>query len=141
MLNCSFFHFSFDEESNLCNTPLTENGHQSGTESSTIRLSDPFDSPEEHKVSFFNSVHHSPVMHMGNHGMSGINAAAVPVGPLTMPRSISTPASSVHISQHTTLQERMDLEMSVLRRQDAVLKLQEEYYSLKIKLLKKQNGM
>lgn len=131
---------SFDEESNLCNTPLTENGHQSGTDSSTIRLSDPFDSPEEQKVSFYNSVHHSPVMHIGNHGMT-VSAATVPVAPLTMPRSVSTPASSVHISQHTTLQERMDLEMSVLRRQDAVLKLQEEYYSLKIKLLKKQNGM
>lgn len=42
---------------------------------------------------------------------------------------------SVH---STTLQERMDLEMSVLRRQEAVLKLQEEYYTLKIKLMKKQ---
>ncbi|KAL6111758.1 uncharacterized protein ACO6RY_08668 [Pungitius sinensis] len=32
----------------------------------------------------------------------------------------------------------MDLEMSVLRRKEAVLKLQEEYYTLKIKLMKKQ---
>lgn len=38
----------------------------------------------------------------------------------------------------STLQERVDLEMSVLRRQDAVLKLQEEYYTLKIKMMKKQ---
>lgn len=35
-------------------------------------------------------------------------------------------------------QERVDLEMSVLRRQDAVLKLQEEYYTLKLKRIKKQ---
>ncbi|CAL8337868.1 unnamed protein product [Lota lota] len=130
---------SFDEESNLCNTPLTENGHHSCNESTTIRLSDPFDSPEEQKVSFYNSVHHSPVMNIGNHGMT-VNTTSIPVAPLTLPRTISTPASP-HTSQHTTLQDRMDLEMSVLRRQEAVLKLQEEYYSLKIKLLKKQNGM
>ena len=140
MLNRSFFHFSFDEESHLCNTPLTENGHHSCAESATIRLSDPFDSAEEQKVSFYNSVHHSPVMNLANHGMTSVNATAMPVAPLTLPRAISTPASP-HTSQHTTLQERMDLELSVLRRQEAVLKLQEEYYSLKIKLLKKQNGM
>ncbi|RVE72552.1 hypothetical protein OJAV_G00039910 [Oryzias javanicus] len=35
-------------------------------------------------------------------------------------------------------QEKLDLEMSVLRRQDKILKLQEEYYTLKIKLLKNQ---
>lgn len=35
-------------------------------------------------------------------------------------------------------QERVDLEMSVLRRQDAVLKLQEEYYTLKLEMIKKQ---
>ncbi|XP_024126793.1 uncharacterized protein LOC112145664 isoform X1 [Oryzias melastigma] len=33
-------------------------------------------------------------------------------------------------------QEKFDLEMSVLRRQDKILRLQEEYYTLKIKLLK-----
>ncbi|XP_077582293.1 uncharacterized protein LOC144202997 isoform X2 [Stigmatopora nigra] len=41
-------------------------------------------------------------------------------------------------AQCTMSQERMDLEMSVLRRQDAVLKLQEEYYTLKIEWMKKQ---
>ncbi|XP_028303361.1 uncharacterized protein LOC114463774 [Gouania willdenowi] len=41
-------------------------------------------------------------------------------------------------AQFKTLQERVDLEMSVLRRQEAVLKLQEEYYTLKIKMMKKQ---
>lgn len=54
-------------------------------------------------------------------------------GQLDSPCSVSTPSANC-----TTLQERMDLEMSVLRRQEAVLKLQEEYYTLKIKLLKKQ---
>ncbi|KAM9859934.1 uncharacterized protein ACBR49_014425 [Aulostomus maculatus] len=49
--------------------------------------------------------------------------------------SRSTSAPPVHT---TTLQERVDLEMSVLRRQEAVLKLQEEYYTLKILLMKKQ---
>ncbi|XP_061788688.2 uncharacterized protein [Nerophis lumbriciformis] len=44
-------------------------------------------------------------------------------------------APAAHCS---TLQDRMDLEMSVLRRQEAVLKLQEEYYTLKIKRMKAQ---
>lgn len=52
---------------------------------------------------------------------------------LAAPRPTSSP--SLHLP---TLQERVDLEMSVLRRQDAVLKLQEEYYMLKIKMIKKQ---
>nr|XP_057910610.1 uncharacterized protein LOC131106000 [Doryrhamphus excisus] len=43
-----------------------------------------------------------------------------------------------HAAHCSTLQERMDLEMSVLRRQEAVLKLQEEYYTLKIKRMKTQ---
>lgn len=52
---------------------------------------------------------------------------------------LDTPCSTSPTSVHgTTLQERMDLEMSVLRRQEAVLKLQEEYYALKIKLMKKK---
>ncbi|XP_008282716.1 uncharacterized protein LOC103359252 [Stegastes partitus] len=49
--------------------------------------------------------------------------------------SCSTCPPSAHC---TNLQERMDLEMSVLRRQEEVLKLQQEYYTLKIKLMKKQ---
>lgn len=48
---------------------------------------------------------------------------------------LDTSTCSVHCSPH---QERLDLEMSVLRRQEAVLKLQEEYYSIKIKMMKKQ---
>ncbi|XP_061544261.1 uncharacterized protein si:dkey-6e2.2 isoform X2 [Phycodurus eques] len=43
-----------------------------------------------------------------------------------------------HAAHCTTSQERMDLEMSVLRRQETVLKLQEEYYTLKIQRMKKQ---
>lgn len=51
---------------------------------------------------------------------------------------LAAPCPSSSPSQHfTTFQERVDLEMSVLRRQDAVLKLQEEYYTLKIKMIKK----
>lgn len=46
--------------------------------------------------------------------------------------------TSAPSSHCLTLQERVDLEMSVLRRQDAVLKLQEEYYTLKLKMIKKQ---
>ncbi|KAM6927574.1 uncharacterized protein FYW49_003748 [Xenentodon cancila] len=49
--------------------------------------------------------------------------------------SCSPSAPSAHC---TRLPERMDLEMSVLRRQEAVLKLQQEYYTLKIRLMKKQ---
>ncbi|KAJ3602551.1 hypothetical protein NHX12_030303 [Muraenolepis orangiensis] len=128
---------SYEEEGSLCNTePLTENGHH---ESTGIRLGDPFDCPEEHKLSFYNSLHHSPVLSMGGHSMT-VNAA-MPVVPLTLPRSIAATPPSPGPSQHTMPQERMDLEVSVLRRQEAVLKLQEEYYSLKIKLLKKQNGI
>lgn len=53
--------------------------------------------------------------------------------------NLDTPCSTSPTSVHcTTLQERMDLEMSVLRRQEAVLKLQEEYYTLKIKLMRKK---
>ncbi|XP_061731278.1 uncharacterized protein LOC133535449 isoform X1 [Nerophis ophidion] len=50
-----------------------------------------------------------------------------------------SPCSPSAPAPHTsTLQDRMDLEMSVLRRQEAVLKLQEEYYTLKIKRMKAQ---
>lgn len=52
---------------------------------------------------------------------------------------LAAPCPTSSPSQHfPSLQERVDLEMSVLRRQDAVLKLQEEYYTLKIKMMKKQ---
>lgn len=38
------------------------------------------------------------------------------------------------------LEEKLLLEMAVLRRQENVLRLQEEYYSLKIQLLKKKHA-
>lgn len=37
-----------------------------------------------------------------------------------------------HVAKSTTSHDGMDLEMSVLRRQEAVLKLQKEYYKLKL---------
>nr|XP_020448280.1 uncharacterized protein LOC109955949 [Monopterus albus] len=86
-------------------------------------------SPAEQKMSAFPNV-----------------ATSVPVQ-LRVPRAaafmvsgehLDTPCSTSCSAQSTTLQERLDLEMSVLRRQQSVLKLQEEYYTLKIKLMKKQ---
>lgn len=62
-----------------------------------------------------------------------------PVVAFSSGEPLSTPCStSSSLVNGTTLQERMDLEISVLRRQEAVLKLQEEYYTLKIKMMKKQ---
>ncbi|KAM8757994.1 uncharacterized protein AB9X84_010613 isoform 1-T3 [Acanthopagrus schlegelii] len=65
------------------------------------------------------------------HRAAGFAASAEP---LDTPCAAS-PRCTVHCSP---LQERNDLEISVLRRQEAVLKLQEEYYTLKIKQIKKQ---
>ncbi|XP_029907677.1 uncharacterized protein LOC115359378 [Myripristis murdjan] len=81
---------------------------------------DPSTSPSAHKMSPLTNVPSSLTVHLHS------PCATVP-----------TAAPS---AQYTTLQERMDLEMSVLRRQEAVLKLQEEYYTLKIKQLKKAIG-
>ncbi|XP_028262549.1 uncharacterized protein LOC114436473 isoform X2 [Parambassis ranga] len=47
-------------------------------------------------------------------------------------------SASIQTAGSTSLQERMNLEMTVMRRQAAVLKLQQEYYTLKIKQLKMQ---
>lgn len=68
--------------------------------------------------------------------MEGFNGppGATFTGSEHLETSCPTPPSA----QCTTLEERVDLEMSVLRRQEAVLKLQQEYYTLKIRLLKKQ---
>lgn len=88
--------------------------------------SDPSTSPAEQKITAFTNVSKSLAVQFST--------------PATVAREHSdTPCSPSPPSVHsTTLQERMDLEMSVLRRQEAVLKLQEEYYTLKIKLMKKQ---
>ncbi|KAL6111757.1 uncharacterized protein ACO6RY_08668 [Pungitius sinensis] len=72
----------------------------------------------------------SLAVHFSTHHADGFAASAEPVDTL-----YSSPPPAANC---TALQERMDLEMSVLRRKEAVLKLQEEYYTLKIKLMKKQ---
>ncbi|KAM6947410.1 uncharacterized protein PEZ65_001058 isoform 1-T1 [Lycodopsis pacificus] len=91
---------------------------------------DPSTSPAEQKVNDFTNVPKSLAVHFSTHHAAGFAPSADHLDALY---SASSPA--VHC---TTVQERMDLEMSVLRRQEAVLKLQEEYYTLKIRLMKKQ---
>ena len=85
-------------------------------------------SPVEQKMTVFTNIPKS--MHFNTHRAAGF-------APVEHP---DTPCSVSPSAHFTTVQERMDLEMSVLRRQEAVLKLQEEYYTLKIKLMKKQMG-
>ncbi|KAM9361597.1 uncharacterized protein ABDE67_022651 [Symphorus nematophorus] len=90
---------------------------------------DPSTSPADQKMTF-TDVPKSFTVQLSNHRAAGFSASA---------ERLDTPFSASPPSAHcTTLQERMDLEMSVLRRQEAVLKLQEEYYALKIKMMKKQ---
>ncbi|XP_044205354.1 uncharacterized protein LOC122980953 [Thunnus albacares] len=92
--------------------------------------SDVATSPPEQKLTAFTNIPKSLAVQFSTPCSTVFTASGDQPG---SPCSTSTP--SVHC---TTLQERMDLEMSVLRRQEAVLKLQEEYYTLKIKLMKKQ---
>lgn len=89
---------------------------------------DPSTSPAEQKMTVFTNVPKSHAVHFNTHRVAGF----APVEPP------DTPCSASPSAHFTTVQERMDLEMSVLRRQEAVLKLQEEYYTLKIKLMRKQ---
>ncbi|XP_034389062.1 uncharacterized protein LOC117731043 [Cyclopterus lumpus] len=91
---------------------------------------DPPASPVEQKMADLTDVSKSLAVHFSAHHAAGFAAPAEHLDALRSP-----PPPAVHC---TTLQERMDLEMSVLRRQEAVLKLQEEYYTLKIQLMKKQ---
>ncbi|GLD69987.1 uncharacterized protein AKAME5_002130400 [Lates japonicus] len=101
--------------------PLTE--HELST------YPDPSTSPGEQKITFAN-VPNSLAVQFSTPRAAIFTASG---------EHSDTPCSTSPTSAHcTTLQERMDLEMSVLRRQEAVLKLQEEYYTLKIKLMKKQ---
>ncbi|KAM7005640.1 uncharacterized protein LKV04_002348 [Tautogolabrus adspersus] len=90
---------------------------------------DPSTSPVDQKMTFFSNSPKSFPMQFSTPCAASFASAEQ----LNPPRSTSTPAAHC-----TTLQDRVDLEMSVLRRQDAVLKLQEEYYTLKIKLMKKR---
>ncbi|XP_045884441.1 myb/SANT-like DNA-binding domain-containing protein 4 [Micropterus dolomieu] len=86
--------------------------------------------PTQPNLASFTNVPKSPAVQFSTHCAAGFTASA---------ERLRTPCSTSPPSVHcTTLQERMDLEMAVLRRQEAVLKLQEEYYTLKIKLMKKQ---
>lgn len=86
--------------------------------------------PTQPNLAAFTNVPKSPAVQFSTHCAAGFTASA---------ERLRTPCSTSPPSVHcTTLQERMDLEMAVLRRQEAVLKLQEEYYTLKIKLMKKQ---
>ncbi|CAK6958228.1 uncharacterized protein LOC128355178 [Scomber scombrus] len=87
-------------------------------------------SPPEQKLTAFTNIPKSLAVQFSTPRSAIFSASG---GQSDSPCSVSTPSANC-----TTLQERMDLEMSVLKRQEAVLKLQEEYYTLKIKLLKKQ---
>ncbi|XP_041813560.1 uncharacterized protein LOC121621231 isoform X1 [Chelmon rostratus] len=99
------------------------------TELDLPSYSDPAASPAKQKMTFTN-VPKSLAVEFSSHRAAGFTVSA---------EQLDTPCSTSPPSVHcATLRERMDLEMSVLRRQEAVLKLQEEYYTLKIKLMKKQ---
>ncbi|XP_058487114.1 uncharacterized protein LOC131460536 [Solea solea] len=113
-------HTDDDSFTNKC--PLT--GHEFST------YPQPPSSPGEQKMTAFTSLPRSHVVQFGAAHASFLMASG---------EHPDTPCSTSPTTAHcTSLQERMDLEMSVLRRQEAVLKLQEEYYTLKIKLMRKQ---
>ncbi|KAM8868657.1 uncharacterized protein ACB058_006231 isoform 1-T2 [Synchiropus picturatus] len=99
--------------------------HHQGDLSPSAYSDDPSVPLVEHKVPpFLHIPKLLPVQYQ--HGMD----YSVGGDPADTPSSSYAPSAAV--------QERMDLEMSVLRRQDAVLKLQEEYYTLKIKKMKRK---
>lgn len=123
-IKASFVFFSCDDGSDQTTDERFPNKH-SLTELDLPTYPDPSASPAKQKPTFTNVPKSLAV-----HRVAGFTA---PAGRLATPCSTSPP--SVHC---TTSQERMDLEMSVLKRQEAVLKLQEEYYTLKIKMMKKQ---
>ncbi|KAM4613804.1 uncharacterized protein ACJ7VT_011829 [Polymixia lowei] len=125
---------STGETSKGLNSDLTEIGLPECTASPTIRLghfTNPSTPPTTHKMDTFSDASNSLAVHFNSPSTAASITPVMQFNPCT-----TTPPSI----QCTTLQERMDLEMSVLRRQEAVLKLQEEYYTLKIKLMKKQMG-
>lgn len=123
-----FFSRCGKEDEDCTTTRVTNNGPF--PETALFTYPDPSTSPHEHKMTGFTNVSTSLAVQF-----SSPNAAV-----FTVAREHSnTPRMTSPPSAHgTTSQERTDLEMSVLRRQEAVLKLQEEYYALKIKLMKKQ---
>lgn len=91
---------------------------------------DPSPAQPKRKLLPFSHIHKPLAAHFSNHHDTGFNASEE-----HLETSCSTSLSPVHCA---TLQDKLDLEMSVLRRQEAVLKLQEEYYTLKINLMKKK---
>ncbi|TNN51258.1 hypothetical protein EYF80_038519 [Liparis tanakae] len=98
-------------------------------------------SPAEQKMSDLMDVSKSLAVHFSAHHHHGAAAAAATAAAAAYaPGRPEAPACSPPAGRCTTLQERVELEMSVLRRQEAVLKLQEEYYTLKIQQMKKQTG-
>lgn len=120
-----FYSCVKDDNNHSVDERFTNNNPLIEDELSTY--SDPSTSPAEQKIAAFTHVSKSLAVQF-----------STPHATVTREHS-DTPCLSSQPSVHsTTLQERMDLEMSVLRRQEAVLKLQEEYYTLKIKLMKKQ---
>lgn len=122
----SCFFFSCEEESNHAMDEGFPNKHS--TELDLPEHLNASTSAVKEKMTFGDIK--SLALQFGTHHVSGFAAPVEHQAP-----SCSASPPSV---QGTTLQERMDLEMSVLRRQEAVLKLQEEYYTLKIKMMKKQ---
>lgn len=122
-INASFAFFScVDDGSDHVTDEGFPNKH-SLTELDLPACPDPSATPAKQKNPTFPKS-------LAAHRVAGFPA---PAEQLAAPCCASPP--SVHC---TTSQERMDLEMSVLKRQEAVLKLQEEYYTLKIKMMKKQ---
>lgn len=87
---------------------------------------DPSTSPAKQKTAASTDVPKSLAVHFSAHRAAGFAASS---------EHLDTPCSTSSLQNFA---ERMDLEMSVLRRQEAVLKLQEEYYTLKIELMKKK---
>lgn len=142
IFKCKFFcHFSCenDEKKHAVNERFTDKHSLTELELPSYAASqtlpskhhvDPSTSPPLQKISPFANIPRSLAVHFNSPCTA---LSATPAEQLDSPCSASP--SSVHC---TTLQDRLDLEMSVLRRQEAVLKLQEEYYTLKIKLMKKQ---
>ncbi|XP_022601103.1 uncharacterized protein LOC111221811 [Seriola dumerili] len=120
---------SYDKDGNDHTTDERLTNKRPLTEHELLTYPDPSTSPGEQKM-IFSNIPKSLAIQFSTPRATIFTASG---------ENLDTPCSTSPTSMHcATLQERMDLEMSVLRRQEAVLKLQEEYYTLKIKLMKKQ---
>lgn len=121
-----FPHFSCDKDGNNHRADESLTIKCPPTEHKLLTYPHPSTSPEEQKMTVLTNFPESLAVQFSTPCAASGEHSDIPC---------STSPTSVH---GTTLQERTDLEMSVLRRQEAVLKLQEEYYTLKIKMMKKQ---